>query len=419
MPRYQKGTQGKLSVQDWDIITSYDDEPLLYILTRQQAASLLGMCDFLHWLTRWKNPPGQDEIDEFAAETEFNLMNPITCAMLTECLQPLFDAMTSQLDIIGTAQGEIEDILGNNTGVIPPGIEVSTAGNICSGASFVVGFMDSEIRRVYEEAENGLLDNLIEAAVEIIRAIPVIESLPLDEMINAVNIMFENQVADYITDYDTIYDDLVGSLACFIEGNGDVFDIEIWARWLEFIDTEYPTNRAAMLFSAFSPLRQSLVNDILAGIFNRPTLSQWFNLIMLEYQAGVQDSIACPTYTCPTAVCVTPVILLTAWSGFDDPPQGENVTDEGSCYYEVTTTEAETPGVFVMAIEAFDSGTWTIEDITYPDGISTGQIQYQKNGADFQPGGTPSIIEGIKYFGIGMTAPVPSPRVKFKATRLG
>lgn len=98
MPRYEQGTMGKLAIQDWEVITSYEDEPLLYILTRQQAASLLGMTDFLYWLTRWKNPPGQDEIDAFAAETEFNLMNPITCAMLQECLQPLFDAQLAEIN---------------------------------------------------------------------------------------------------------------------------------------------------------------------------------------------------------------------------------------------------------------------------------------------------------------------------------
>lgn len=95
--RVQKGTQGKLIIQDWDVLETYPDEPILYILTERQAAALLAICEYLHWMTRYKNPPSKDIIDAFASETEFNLMNPITCAMLKECLQPLFDETRQQI----------------------------------------------------------------------------------------------------------------------------------------------------------------------------------------------------------------------------------------------------------------------------------------------------------------------------------
>lgn len=225
------------------------------------------------------------------------------CDELIECLSPLFEALDAKIDALSDSIASVSDTLENNVPALPPGIEEDTDGKICSGASFVVEYMDYEIRRVYAEAEEGLLDNLIEAAVEILRAIPVIESLPIDELINVVNLMFENQVVDYITDYDLIYDDLVGSLRCFIQYNGDVFDIDVWAAWLEFIGVTYPSNRAAQLFAAFSPLRQTFVNDILAGIFNEPTLEEWFKLIMVEYTAGIQGTITCPSYACFDEYC--------------------------------------------------------------------------------------------------------------------
>jgi len=342
------------------------------------------------------------------------------CDELTSCLAPLFEALSEQMTALQAGTNEIVEQLFENVPVAPSGIEVAGAGNICSGASFVVEFMDYEIRRVYQEAEDGLIDNLIEATVEILRAMPVIESLPVDEIVNIPNQMFANQVADYITDYDTVHDDLVGALSCFIEGNGDVFDIDVWARWLEFIGAEYPTNRAAQLFAAFSPLRQSYINDILAGVFNRPTLRQWFELIMVEYLAGTQGSIACPTYTCPTPVCVTPAIITVPWEILGTMPYGDLLTDEGSCYHEVTTSAAtDNPGAFKAGLQAADGQSFTIEDITYPDGILTGTIVYRKNGVDYVAAGTPAFIDGITYFGIGMAAAVPNPRVKAKFTRLG
>lgn len=253
------------------------------------------------------------------------------CDELIECLTPLFEALEAQISSVSDSISAVSETLDNNTPVVPAGIPADTSGNICSGASFVVEFMDFEIRRVYAEAEEGLLDNLIEAAVEILRAIPVIESLPIDELINVVNLMFENQVADYITDYDAIYDDLIGSLSCFIVANSDVFDIDVWAQWLEFIGAEYPTNRAALLFAAFSPLKQSFLSDILAGIFNRPTLAQWFELIMLEYTAGIQGTITCPTYECPECgieyALTKGASLPDDWEECDAPQVAPNLID--------------------------------------------------------------------------------------------
>jgi len=230
----------------------------------------------------------------------------MNCEQLLECLQPLFDGLSAQITSLEAEctalQAAVEQVreTQEENGTKPPtGIENNVAGEICGGSAFVVGFMNTEIRRVYAEAEEGLLDNLLEAAVEVLRAIPVIETLPVDEMLNAVNLYFENQVADYIDDYDILYDDLIGSLACFVEANDNIFDYDVWGDWLVFVGEEYPSNRAAKLFAAFAPIRQSFASDILAGIFNRPTLKQWFDLIYLEYLAGTTVPIACPTYDCP------------------------------------------------------------------------------------------------------------------------
>lgn len=97
MPNYDSHTMGKLIIQDWDVVAGYPDVPLLYILTPQQADMLVGLCPPQKWLTRWENPPAKDTLDAFVAETMFNLMNPITCAMLQECLGELIDAQTEAI----------------------------------------------------------------------------------------------------------------------------------------------------------------------------------------------------------------------------------------------------------------------------------------------------------------------------------
>jgi len=118
MPTYEQGTLGKLTVQDWNNIIGYPDEPILYILTKQQAAALVAICPPLKWRTRWENPPDKDTRDAFVAETMFNLMNPITCAMLQACLGELFEAQTQ------TILTQITNL--NNFGTMNPGLPLTT-----------------------------------------------------------------------------------------------------------------------------------------------------------------------------------------------------------------------------------------------------------------------------------------------------
>jgi len=79
---------------------------------------LVALCPPQKWVTRWENPPDKDTLDAFVAETMFNLMNPITCGMLQDCLQELFDAQTAQFTTI------INNI--NNYGTSTPGLPLTT-----------------------------------------------------------------------------------------------------------------------------------------------------------------------------------------------------------------------------------------------------------------------------------------------------
>lgn len=95
--RVSKGTQGKLIIIDWDELQTNSDENALYLLTYRQANALIAIAEYLSWVTRYENPPGIDAIKDFASETMYNLMNPILCDILTECIQPLLDAQLAEI----------------------------------------------------------------------------------------------------------------------------------------------------------------------------------------------------------------------------------------------------------------------------------------------------------------------------------
>ena len=302
-----------------------DENYKLIELSQRHRQALIASCTYLRWMSRHSTLPADlitnDALDAWVSDLELRLMVGLDlCQIIQDCIGAQLDSLQTTVNTIQSGLDDVTQQLEANVQIpFEPIIEPSGSA-ICGGAAFVVDFMDSEIRRVYQQAEDGLLDNLVEASAAILRAIPVIETLPLDDMLEGINFMFANQVADYITDFTARRGDLIGSLSCFVEINDDTFDYQIWGDWLEFVGEEY-SDRAAMLFSMFSPLRQSFLSDILAGVFNRPTLKQWFDMIMLQYLAGSEVPIACPTYVCPfifsVSATVDPFETDGVDSGFD------------------------------------------------------------------------------------------------------
>lgn len=178
MVTYDSHTMGKLIIQDWNVIAGYPDVPLLYILTPQQAATLVALCPPQKWLTRWDNPPDQDYLDQFVAETMFNLMNPITCAMLQACLSELFEAQTT----------EITNILTNinNYGTSNPGVPMTggeLAQNLAGGTnpSCNLNILWAQCLALVQYTNRSIVDILekVEAATNINELAALVDGVPL------------------------------------------------------------------------------------------------------------------------------------------------------------------------------------------------------------------------------------------------
>lgn len=299
MPRYEKGTLGKLVVQDWDVVSSWSDVPLLFILTRQQAAALVSLAETLTWLTRWKNAPDPDTIDAFASETLFNLMNPITCEMLNACLAPAFAALTDQLEALQAAVDEVQQTQENNATAERELSQSTVENELCGGATGVVEAMDATNRQTYAETEAGVVDNVFELVQRFLSAIPIFGSLPFDELFGLVNWMFENQVAEYGVDYDLIKDQMICDLKCFVQANDNEFTWDVWADWLDHVGMAYPTNRAAGLFSRFSPTRQTWINQIAAQLNHDASLEAYFDGLAVAWEGGLLNPTVCEDCNCP------------------------------------------------------------------------------------------------------------------------
>lgn len=310
MPKYEKGTAGKLIVQDWDVLMSYPDRQVFRILTEPQIAALVSLCEFLSWRTRYTNFPGQDIISAFAAETVYNLTTPIDfCELIEPCLAGLYDAIASvQADVINI-QNIVENVQQRQSNNAAQTIETeqsSVPDEICGAALAVVKAMDGVNRKTYEDTENSLIDNIFEFIPQFIEAVPLFGSLPFDELFELANAYFENQYVDYKDDYALIEDRLICDLSCFVQANDNTFVWDVWDDWLVFVGegfsdvgSPYYGNRAASVFSRYAPAANTFANQI-AEFFNRESsLSQYFETLRVVWNEGLLQPSPCIDCDCP------------------------------------------------------------------------------------------------------------------------
>lgn len=70
----------KAIVQDWQLLSTHDNDEQnarFYSLTDRQCAALIVMTEYLAWRTRYLNLPGDEDIELFASDTAYRLMNPV------------------------------------------------------------------------------------------------------------------------------------------------------------------------------------------------------------------------------------------------------------------------------------------------------------------------------------------------------
>lgn len=225
------------------------------------------------------------------------------CDEIIECLQPLFDALSDQIEIVQTGVDAIQQTLEENAARPPEPIVEPAADAICAGATAVVEYMHNENMAIYAAAEAGFVDQLFEFIPVIIEAIPVLGQLPFDEMFEIVNAYFENQVEDYEADYNAVKNDLICDLKCFVEAlHGDTFTFEVWGEWLDHVGESYPGNRAASVFSRYSPTAQTFINQIAALINGNQSLQAFFDELYQVYFAGTQNPTTCVDCECEFVV---------------------------------------------------------------------------------------------------------------------
>jgi len=402
----------KAIVQDWNALAAMNDTTLhIRALTTREIAALVSMCQYLKWQTRFDNPPSQDILDAFSAETEYDLTHELDlCELLEPCLTPITDALAAlqaQNDAMQLALSAVQESVNgvtetqdNNAAQEIPPVSSEVPDEICGAATAAVEFMHGFNNDLYNKAELSTVDNANEAISRIISAIPLFNELPFDELFALSNTMFENQVVAYNADYVTAKDTLIQALNCRIRDNGGVFNYDLWAAWLNAIDAEIPDNAAAKLFARYSPLRQTWLNQIAAFFNKNASLQSYFDQVSTAYAGGLLN----PVIGCDDCPTVTPLWRIITPGHF----VGGNVTtiNHYNGTFSITAVAGQgTDGTYRLAFNDANLSCWQFTDVDYDRTPASFSGHYDcgstASGDDYTPGSAegPVINEGC-YGGI-------------------
>lgn len=231
-------------------------------------------------------------------ETEWDAC--MNCEELTECLQPLFDALEAKIDAVQAQTTSIESIVeaiqevqNNNSAKQPEPQTNVIANERCGGATALVKEMHRVNMLEYANAEASAVDNIFEMINLIVDNIPLFGELPFTALYDLANAFFENEATTYETDYALIESDIICDLKCFVEINSGVFDIDVWNDWLVYVGATYPGNKAAILFNRYAPVHQTFINQIAALINKDASLQSYFDTLAQQWYAGTQNPLDC------------------------------------------------------------------------------------------------------------------------------
>lgn len=288
----------------------------------------------------------------------------MNCEELTECLQPLFDAINDALASMQTSIGQLAQSTDNSTAKAPPKVEANSDPEfVYSGALEVVRYMHRQNMKYYNLAEESTPDNLNEATETFVEAIPILGDLPFDELFGLVDSHFQNEVSAYVAAYDDMEEPAAFDLYCRIVAAGE-FTYLIWGDWLNALETTVPTNAAATLFARYAPIRQTFLNQIAALLNKSQSLEEYFKQIYQQFVTGQHTFVSLPIgYS-----CADPEILY-----FDPAPPvaGLTLNNDGGAFGAVESARYVT-SPFIVELDMGASYEVNQVTVTAAFGLATG-----------------------------------------------
>lgn len=234
----------------------------------------------------------------------------MNCEELITCLTPLFNALNARLDGIEGQVQAVQEQFDTSSRVqapIPASVPDCNPAKAYSGCVAAVEHINDVIIDIYERAEAEGADNANELTAIIFEALPVFETLPIDELYELVNWMFQNQQDTYEADYTTTWrDEAACQLWCLVQGDCTLNHQRI-GMWLTGLEDAFPGNLAAEIFTRFGNATEPTMANQIGALINTlrggQSLAAFFDAIIVQFGIGAQTEN--PGYTaCECPECV-------------------------------------------------------------------------------------------------------------------
>lgn len=210
------------------------------------------------------------------------------CDELTSCLTPFFDAITAQLNSIQQSQAVASQVQAP----VPVMVDGCNLAKVYNGCVAVVEEMNAQIMDIYERAEQETPDIVNEMADIIFSAIPVLETLPVDELFELSNWLFENQMENYTGDYTVTWRDNAACLLYCLVIEDCQLDHEKLTAWLTSIQAEFPGNYAAEIFQKFGDATSAGLAQQIGQAINEQrggmSITEYFDRLIVQFGIGMQ-----------------------------------------------------------------------------------------------------------------------------------
>lgn len=242
-----------------------EGEDDLYSLSPRMVKALLSNTDYLSWKTRHSVLPSdlqdQSALDQWVSKLNLRLMSPMTqdCEFVVDCIvstldndddnsQRIVDALMRSERFIDALRNSGLSIGGGGGG---GSVTTSNLDALFGAVTYLVDTMHDLTVDAHQIWDQGTTQR--ERFVSFVRAIPIIETLPIDDVIDYADQMYEDVFTEFEAEYTTT--PITGTrdvyrcgLFCRAKDNGNTLTID---DFIEYFSNRvgYTQNPVALLLS--------------------------------------------------------------------------------------------------------------------------------------------------------------------------
>lgn len=289
--------RNKLVRWDADYYKSLTDDDCLVCLTERQVYLIMNMLEQIKWYTtRWIGDKSGLDFDDISTNLAYRIMERMTCTNVADILSKIeqLEVMISKiynetLEDEGETPFSPSETTIDEVGQDMPQVSVETCDD--DGKDAIYGMVNQLVRYMLQKNLDFLeqlsqVGNISDQIDRVFSSIPVIETIPVDEVVSWVTFVVDELLEEYNA---TITEEVINAIVC------DIFCLAVSRDCvLDFRDVyDYFAGKVSPTFSTATSVLLDLVQFAITGTFSGTdyiyylTYFQLFTVGLAQLWAGI------------------------------------------------------------------------------------------------------------------------------------